>query len=299
MDKLGNKILFTGATGIIGSTVAKFIAEQGWDVIGVARSRPQWWMESCEFIEVDLANANIKELVSSFGQLKHIIHLCDLSKKSIEENVKVANELSHYGIKHNIDKFLYASSIRVYGSKFGKIDETTIPKPFYKDEYALSKMMIEKKLVKNFRKTSSKLCILRLGSVFSKATKNKVPRKSSALKRMILFGKNTHLISVNNVAHVVNWILMNRCFENIEVLNITQEADGKNNYFMIADQLNGENRDRKYCPNVIGAYLRYILCNFTGHREYPYFSQILEKRLIELKYFYPYSLIDEICKIYI
>ena len=107
-----------------------------------------------DFLNLDLANESQLKNIPK-GSL-NILHLAGQSSgelsyhdpaKDLEKNTQSTLNLIKYGIKNNINKIIYASSMSIYGdldSNSGLASENLIPNP--KSCYGISKLASEKYL---------------------------------------------------------------------------------------------------------------------------------------------------------
>lgn len=120
-----NKVLITGVAGFIGSRLALRMLQEGYKVIGVddLSSGNQSNIPS----EVDFIHADLS-VPSSLNQLpkdcRKILHLAGQSsgeisfddpKLDLEKNTVSTLNLIRFGIEHNVERLVYASSMSVYG----------------------------------------------------------------------------------------------------------------------------------------------------------------------------------------
>lgn len=120
------KILITGVAGFIGSHVAKRFLQEGYEVVGVddlSNGKTENIPAGVTFIKADLANADTIALLP--GDCKKILHLAGQSSGEISFDDPVADlhkntvstlNLIRYGIDHNLERIVYASSMSVYGN---------------------------------------------------------------------------------------------------------------------------------------------------------------------------------------
>lgn len=120
------RILVTGVGGFIGSHVANRFLEEGFSVVGVddfSSGKPENVPAGVDFIEGDLAQrATIARLPQG---CRKILHLAGQSSGEISFDDPVADlqkntvstlNLIRYGIEYGVERFLYASSMSVYGT---------------------------------------------------------------------------------------------------------------------------------------------------------------------------------------
>lgn len=121
-----DRVLITGVGGFIGSHVARRFLQEGYAVTGVddfSSGRAENVPPGVDFIEGDLAmRATISKIPSD---CRKILHLAGQSSGEISFDDPVADlqkntvstlNLIQYGIEHAAERFLYASSMSVYGA---------------------------------------------------------------------------------------------------------------------------------------------------------------------------------------
>ena len=138
-----SRLLVTGATGFIGSRLALHAHRAGMNI--VAAGRVQGWDET-ERAE-ELRTAGVRLLVGTLDEPEHvhaalhgrdtIIHLAAAQHESHmpasyfrEVNVTGTRALLDAAVQAGAKRFVYGSSIGVYGSSVaGLLDETSAPRP--------------------------------------------------------------------------------------------------------------------------------------------------------------------------
>jgi len=121
------KILITGATGFIGSNLAKKLTEEGHEVTALVRkkSNVDFLKEiGVKIIYCDLADC--KNLKKELNQIDIIYHLAGLKgglfypeERYYEVHVKFTENILDNSPK-NLYRFIYCSSVAVYGNNFKK-----------------------------------------------------------------------------------------------------------------------------------------------------------------------------------
>ena len=120
------KILVTGVAGFIGSNVARQFILNGHDVFGIddlSNGHINNIPKDVEFIKGDLSNRDIKNKLPL--KCDYILHLAGQSSgeisfdnpiEDLNKNTVSTLNLIEYGIEKKVKKFLYASSMSVYGN---------------------------------------------------------------------------------------------------------------------------------------------------------------------------------------
>lgn len=130
-------IIVTGAAGFIGSHLCeRLLAEKNCNIIGIDNlsngsfdNMISFYHDSnFYFINTDLRHSpetKIEQAVARVGKIDFVIHLAALGSvprsigdptATFDNNVRVTHELLRWSVKHEIQKFLFASSSSVYGN---------------------------------------------------------------------------------------------------------------------------------------------------------------------------------------
>jgi|TARA_Y100000294_G_scaffold68314_1_gene64691 UDP-glucose 4-epimerase len=127
------QILITGVAGFIGSHVSKRFIHEGYEVIGVddlSSGRIKNIPTDVMFVEGDLSEKQVINKIPT-GCSK-ILHLAGQSCGEIgfdnpigdlEKNTISTLNLIQYGIDNNVERFVYSSSMSVYGN----VDDMPVP----------------------------------------------------------------------------------------------------------------------------------------------------------------------------
>ena len=150
-------IIITGVAGFIGSHIAKKFILEGHKVIGIddlSNGKINNIPSEVDFYKVDLADVNCIKKIPKGCQM--ILHLAGQSSGEIsfydpigdiKKNTISTLNLINYGIENNIDRFLYASSMSVYGDfdcSLGGVTEDNLLKPI--SCYGIGKLASEQYL---------------------------------------------------------------------------------------------------------------------------------------------------------
>ncbi len=150
-------ILITGVAGFIGSHIAKRFIDEGYKVIGIdnlSNGDIKNIPKEVDFLNIDLVNSNSINLIPP--KCEYILHLAgqssgELSYKNpiddLNKNTISTLNLINYGIENKVKKFLFASSMSIYGDfdcTFKGVKEKDILEP--KSCYGIGKLSSEKYL---------------------------------------------------------------------------------------------------------------------------------------------------------
>lgn len=148
------KILVTGHSGLLGYHLVPLLQAQGHEVYGVSRT-DRWGMNNNVFL-VDLADLNLPSATEFvFEKVKPdiVFHLaaCAAEAKGqvspvdmVNRNLLLSTNVLRYAINSGVKKFIFASSVSVYGDTPTPYKETDYPLP--KDVYGVNKLAFEQEL---------------------------------------------------------------------------------------------------------------------------------------------------------
>lgn len=135
-------ILITGGTGFIGSRLSLICKEKGFNVKVFGQENSETEKQNSEFlkskgIEVILASVTeIEKIIESCSGVDVIIHLAAAQhemnipdERFIEVNVNGTRNLIEAAVRNGVKRFVYGSTIGVYGELAGVIDEDSPCKP--------------------------------------------------------------------------------------------------------------------------------------------------------------------------
>lgn len=131
-----NKVLVTGATGLVGSEAVEYFSEKGWDVVGIdANMRSHFFGTPGKIptIQVDIRNVFDLEILFTEHKFDAIIHTAaqpshDYSKEHVVEDFHInatgTLHLLEMARKHCPDAvFVHCSTDKIYGE--GMVRDTT------------------------------------------------------------------------------------------------------------------------------------------------------------------------------
>lgn len=199
------KFLITGGSGFIGSYISEALRADGNEVITMGRS-------SINDIKVDLSktsyelNSHFDYIIHTAGIVHNREHVKSFNKNLILTDIAITENLISSIEKINFKKFIFLSSISIYGLVSGyDIDICYPTKPM--DGYGLSKLINEKTIQSKI--DFSKLLIVRLPLVNGPNVKGNIRKLQQAFKnkRMILFKNNNVLKSILEVSDLYSFII--------------------------------------------------------------------------------------------
>lgn len=136
------KILITGGTGLLGSNLVKRLQDEGHEIKNLSRR-----------LGVDLLDkALVEDIINEF-QPDYVYHLAANAAESrgqispidmTERNINIFLHTLVPSINNKVKRFIYISSVAVYGDVEVPYSENDIPKP--KDIYGINKLACEQML---------------------------------------------------------------------------------------------------------------------------------------------------------
>jgi UDP-glucose 4-epimerase len=145
--------LVTGGAGFIGSHVARRLVDEGDDVVVVddlsAGFRDQV-PDGAEFVRGSVTDAEFVADLFARERFDHVFHLAAYAAEGLShfvrrfnytQNVLGSINLINEAVKHDVECFVFASSIAVYGDQPVPMHEDMTPAPI--DPYGISKYAVE------------------------------------------------------------------------------------------------------------------------------------------------------------
>jgi UDP-glucose 4-epimerase len=147
------KALVTGAAGFIGSHVADQCLKLGMEVVatddlsgGFKRNVPQ----DCRWIQGDLKDPDFVATLWDGVHYDYVYHLAAyaaegpshfIRRYNYQTNLVASMNLINEAVRHDVARFVFASSIAVYGKNQLPMVESLTPQP--EDPYGISKYAVE------------------------------------------------------------------------------------------------------------------------------------------------------------
>jgi len=141
------KILVVGNAGFIGGYLTKELMDSGYEAVGMDINPPNPKENSCHFVLGNILNP--EDIVRAAENVDLIVHLAakhsdfGISREEFfNVNVKGTQNILDCAAKLGIKKFIFYSTVAVYGSQEGYTTEDTTPYPIV--TYGESKLAAEK-----------------------------------------------------------------------------------------------------------------------------------------------------------
>tara|TARA_X000000950_G_scaffold129553_1_gene161835 strand:- start:5916 stop:6848 length:933 start_codon:yes stop_codon:yes gene_type:complete len=213
-------ILITGSSGFIGRQLAKnLLKNSNFNLSLVSRNKNIDTPIKINYIYCDL-NHNF-EWDSYLKNIDIVIHLAAAQHKKKNFNKKYywqinyesTKKLSKAIAKSTVTKFIYLSTIKVYGEKNRSLDKVDNNSNCYPaNDYALSKYEAENAILKNLKKTSVYYYILRTPLVYGPDAKGNFKLLTILLNNILPnpllgFYSKRSMISIYNLVDFIKYII--------------------------------------------------------------------------------------------
>ncbi|HAR62904.1 MAG TPA: hypothetical protein DCS13_05505 [Candidatus Margulisbacteria bacterium] len=226
-------IFITGLTGFIGSFIVQALTRNESNIVGYAVD-----LFAKELIEKKGYHSCVN--LNDLPEIDVCIHLAarvhqmkDRSKDPMSEyrrvNVDFALDTAREALKKGVKKFIFISSVKVYGNDSGVFDESSLFSP--DDNYGISKYEAEKSLIDLFNNQNiAQLIILRFPMVYGPGNKGNILTLLKAAKKNIYLPLSTAVnkrsfLYVGNIASAIKRIIDFEVQEKIQAYNLTDADD--------------------------------------------------------------------------
>jgi UDP-glucose 4-epimerase len=151
---VADRALVTGAAGFMGSHVVDACLERGLEVVAVddlSGGYRENVTEEAKFVEGDVRDAElVKSLWSEHGPYRFVHHLAAYAAEGLSHfirawnyrtNLEASVNLINQSVLGDVERFVFTSSIAVYGAGQVPMKEDMVPVP--EDPYGISKWAVE------------------------------------------------------------------------------------------------------------------------------------------------------------
>jgi len=172
------KILITGNAGLIGANLSNFLIKKRHKVIGIddlSGGNKSYIHQKIEFFHGDITTKRTIDFIFKKYRPDIVVHTAAQPAPGIapyvryltyNTNVVGTMNLINASVKHNIKKFIFFSSMDVYGTNKSPFTENMMPKPT--NSYGISKYCAEMDLKCAHDEFGMDYCILRPHQIFGK-----------------------------------------------------------------------------------------------------------------------------------
>lgn len=150
---MASRSLVTGVAGFIGSHVAAQLVAMGHDVTGIDNFTggfPDNLPEGVRFIRADCEDAATIDRIFAEGRFDTVFHLAAYAAEGLSHFIRIynyrtnilgASSLINASVMHGVRRFVFTSSIAVYGQGTPPYREDQHPAP--EDPYGIAKFAVE------------------------------------------------------------------------------------------------------------------------------------------------------------
>ncbi len=148
-----SKILVTGVAGLLGSHLAEYLVNKGHTVFGIDNLSGGYLENihpSVNFFQIDLTDSAAVEKIMEAHKFDFVYHFAAYAAVGLSpfirnfnytNNILASVNLINGAIKYNVKKFIFASSMDIYGEQKPPFTEDMKPNP--QDPYGIAKYAIE------------------------------------------------------------------------------------------------------------------------------------------------------------
>lgn len=226
------KVLITGVNGFIGSNINYGLKDKH-NILGVSQSKNS---KVCDqYIQCDLTDKEaLEKVIKKHSDIDVIVHCAalahnkgnDLSKdRFMKVNYGVTQDLVDLSNKYlNLKKFIFLSTISVYGERMEKSVYVETDECFPKSPYAVAKKKSEEYIEANCK---SPYFMLRLAPVYSDTFKLNIQRRTEMKGINYIVGKGDNKLSLCNVKNIVSIVdnIVDGNIKQNEIYNISDEKE--------------------------------------------------------------------------
>lgn len=226
------KVLITGVNGFIGSNINNGLKDK-YEILGISQSKNS---KVCDqYIQCDLTDKEaLEEVIKKHSDIDAIVHCAalahnkgnDLSRERfMKVNYGVTQDLVDLSNKYlNLKKFIFLSTISVYGERMEKSVYVEGDECFPKSPYAVAKKKSEEYIEANCK---SPYFMLRLAPVYSDTFKLNIQRRTEIRGINYIVGKGNNKLSLCNVRNIVDVVdnIIDGNIPSNEIYNISDEKE--------------------------------------------------------------------------
>jgi nucleoside-diphosphate-sugar epimerase len=268
-------IFITGNAGFIGTYLTAIILENGSEVLGLD-IRPRKDIEK-GFTQIEGNILDKKVVRKTMEGAECIVHLAAEHKdfgitqeQYFQVNVGGTRVLLEIATELKIKKFVFYSSVAVYGGQSSTTEET-VPSP--NNPYGASKLAAEKEIIKWVEEDESRTAvIIRPTVVFGAGSKANIFRliRQVCDDWFIMIGNGTNIKSIAYVENLVDATiyLMNNCKQGVNIYNYADEPHMQIRELVdLIKKVAGKRSGKFYIPlnlGIVGGFGFDLIGKITG-----------------------------------
>ncbi len=148
--------LVTGGAGFLGSHVAEALVARGEDVVvldDLSGGFPENVPAGARFVDGSILDVELVERIFREQRIRHVYHLAAYAAEGLSHFIRRFNysnnligsvNLINASVNHDVECFVFTSSIAVYGANQVPMREDMVPLP--EDPYGIAKLAVEQDL---------------------------------------------------------------------------------------------------------------------------------------------------------
>ena len=153
---MADTVLVTGGAGFLGSHVADQLIARGHEVVvldDLSGGREDNVPEAARFVRGSIVDEELVESIFREHRIRHVYHLAAYAAEGLSHFIRRFNyrnnligsvNLLNSSVNHDVECFVFTSSIAVYGSNQLPMSEDMVPQP--EDPYGIAKLAVEQDL---------------------------------------------------------------------------------------------------------------------------------------------------------
>lgn len=174
--RTSNKVLVTGASGFVGKYLVPQLSERGFEVYPLVRRVSENTTNHPNKIVVDDLLSFDFSIIPEIDNLVHLVAKThDFSQSNENDyhaiNVKVTEKIAALAIEKKVEKFIYLSSVKVFGESTNSMPFNEKSQPNPEDFYGQTKYEAEQLLDKLSAQHDIKTLILRIPILYGPLVK--------------------------------------------------------------------------------------------------------------------------------
>ena len=212
-------VLVTGATGFLGSHLAKTLAQRGYNVRALVRNTGKLSRLQGHDIETFEGNLlDIDSLKKSTDGQDIVFHNAGMvdqwGKRETFYNVNVdgTKNLLEACLSSGIKRFVHTSSLTVLGKPRGKspMDETSPYTERYFEFYTETKILSEKAVLDYYNKGKLPVTVIRPGIIWGPGDTTILPRLERLTRKGLIFniGKGNNVLCLTYISNLVEGLIL-------------------------------------------------------------------------------------------
>lgn len=212
-----SRVLLTGATGFVASTLGPLLRDAGYEVrvaLRGDRATPAWAAGATVVGDIgshtdwSAALAGVDAVIHLAARV-HVMHDSSAATDAyVETNARGTQRLADHAARAGVRRFIFSSSVKVNGEESGERPYTATDEPAPRDAYGASKWLAEQHLTDIARQTRLEIAVIRCPLVYGPGVRANFWRLMSWIDRgrPLPFGaihNRRSLVSVWNLSDLI------------------------------------------------------------------------------------------------